>query len=174
MEIYETDPRSSVEAGWAVFQRDNLFLPITSSQVFNQSVIGAIRSAAIDFLQLFSQRDAFFWCDVTTFHTFLTNPQITDLGCHVEKSGLVIVLEIFSWLLIGYYPYPTPYTTDIALRERQCSVRAFRASFCISCYRFQSFYFRRLRVHFNVHVLHIAFNAVECCLHFRRQAFCHF
>ena len=39
MEIYETDPRSSVEAGWAVFQRDILFLRITSSQVFNQSVI---------------------------------------------------------------------------------------------------------------------------------------
>ena len=59
--ICETDPRSSVEAGWAVFQRENLFLPITSFQVFNQSVIGAIRSAAIGFLQLFSQRDAFFF-----------------------------------------------------------------------------------------------------------------
>ena len=44
MEICETDPRSSVEAGGgAVFQRDNLFLPISSFPFFNQSVIGAIR-----------------------------------------------------------------------------------------------------------------------------------
>ena len=86
--------------GGAVFQRDNLFLPISSFPFFNQSVIGAIR--VTHFLV---------WR--ATFHAFQTNPQIREVAAILDFENNRIyfsetIAYCLSWILIGYYPYLRP------------------------------------------------------------------